>query len=124
MAKQINRVVASASPLQRSKNKHGLFNLDNNRNKRHQFLDVVLAKTQGCCFYCGDKIAFRDMTASVDHIVPKDDGGTDDIENLIAACKPCNGAKGNRSLEQFRSSLQKMAGNRAITFYGENDEHK
>ncbi|HTP29418.1 MAG TPA: HNH endonuclease signature motif containing protein [Anaeromyxobacteraceae bacterium] len=35
-------------------------------------------------------------TASIEHIIPKTHGGTDDLENLALACAACNGEKGVR----------------------------
>lgn len=54
---------------------------------------AVLA-AHGCvCHYCGNADATH-----VDHIVPKYDGGTDDLGNLIAACLACNLFKRHRRL--------------------------
>jgi len=33
--------------------------------------------------------------ATVDHIVPEDDGGYDTLDNLVACCVLCNSSKGN-----------------------------
>ena len=33
---------------------------------------------------------------TTDHVIPKSEGGTDDPANLVAACRPCNSAKGPR----------------------------
>lgn len=41
------------------------------------------------------------MGAHIDHIVPKSDGGDDDIDNLALACPFCNFAKGDASVEIF-----------------------
>ena len=43
-----------------------------------------------CGYGCG-----REAT-TVDHIVAKDNGGTDEDTNLIAACLTCNGRKSNK----------------------------
>lgn len=48
----------------------------------------VLARDDHTCGYCG-----REAT-TVDHIVARANGGTDDESNLISACNPCNGRKG------------------------------
>jgi 5-methylcytosine-specific restriction endonuclease McrA len=40
---------------------------------------------------------------AVDHIVPHSLGGSDAIENLRAACKHCNSAKGRRMTEEQAS---------------------
>lgn len=44
---------------------------------------------------------------SVDHIIPESKGGTDELDNLIAACMNCNMKKGDRSYESFRSRIEK-----------------
>jgi len=44
------------------------------------------------CQYCGGS---EDLT--VDHIVPKSRGGKTTFENCVAACKPCNSRKRNRT---------------------------
>jgi len=54
---------------------------------------AVYAAHRGVCPYCGASGATH-----VDHIVPRSDGGTDDLSNLILACGPCNFAKGGRRL--------------------------
>lgn len=45
------------------------------------------------CGYCG-KVGKKGLT--LDHIVPKSRGGTNDPSNLVAACMPCNNWKGAR----------------------------
>ncbi|MCX7981082.1 MAG: HNH endonuclease [Bacteroidia bacterium] len=47
------------------------------------------------CGYCGTT-----RTLTVDHIVPRSQGGDDSWENLITACESCNRRKGNRTPEQ------------------------
>lgn len=32
----------------------------------------------------------------LDHVVPRAAGGTDDLANLVAACRPCNRSRGKR----------------------------
>lgn len=47
------------------------------------------------CAYCG--VALNDRTRTVDHIVPRAQGGRHHFENTCLACKPCNRKKGNRN---------------------------
>ena len=56
---------------------------------------------EGKCIHCQRKLALRtDGTpingATLEHIVPKNHGGTDDLENLAIACARCNSEKGLR----------------------------
>jgi hypothetical protein len=41
--------------------------------------------------------------ASVDHLTPVSRGGTNEEENLITACRRCNGLKKDRTLDEYRS---------------------
>jgi hypothetical protein len=45
--------------------------------------------------------AFQAMWAQYDHVVPHAHGGTNDLENLIVTCAPCNFGKMNYTLEQL-----------------------
>ena len=38
---------------------------------------------------------------TVDHVVAKARGGTDDLDNLTAACAPCNTRKGTLAVEDW-----------------------
>lgn len=50
------------------------------------------------CQYCGRKLPSKELT--LDHIVPRSHGGKDTWENLVTACQPCNGLKGDRFLHE------------------------
>jgi 5-methylcytosine-specific restriction endonuclease McrA len=45
--------------------------------------------------------AFFALTASVDHVVPYSAGGSNDLENLVAACWSCQFGRGAYTIEQF-----------------------
>jgi CRISPR-associated endonuclease Csn1 len=68
----------------------GLEKISRNDIRRYQLVSMQ----NGKCLYCGDTIAFS--TCEVDHIVPRRHGGSSQRDNLIAACKRCNGAKGSK----------------------------
>jgi hypothetical protein len=53
----------------------------------------ILARDHWVCHWCGGR------ARSVDHVVPKVEGGSDDPANLVASCVPCNSA---RSLDWVR----------------------
>lgn len=48
------------------------------------------------CRYCGR--GEPDVQLHVDHIVPRAEGGTDDLGNLITSCSTCNLGKGTHQL--------------------------
>jgi 5-methylcytosine-specific restriction endonuclease McrA len=56
---------------------------------------IVLRRDCYICAYCGEP------ANEVDHIQPRVLGGTDDLDNLVAACRRCNAMKGKRSEALF-----------------------
>jgi 5-methylcytosine-specific restriction endonuclease McrA len=52
---------------------------------------AVFARDDYRCQYCGDG------ADSIDHVVPRSRGGSDEWDNLAAACRACNSAKRNRT---------------------------
>lgn len=51
------------------------------------------------CQYCGQQFPVRDLT--LDHLIPRAQGGQDAWENLVTACKDDNHAKADRTPEQW-----------------------
>ena len=58
--------------------------------------DIVYARGNGRCFYCGKKLKKEEM--SIEHIIPLQEHGSNDIKNLFCSCKKCNQEKGNNIL--------------------------
>lgn len=55
----------------------------------------VLQEEDFCCHYCCE------AATTVDHKIARIEGGTDARENLVAACVPCNEAKGRLPYETY-----------------------
>lgn len=53
------------------------------------------------CQYCGDQFDSRDLT--FDHVIPRSRGGGTNFENIVSACAPCNGMKGDAVMRPIRS---------------------
>ena len=70
-----------------------------NKNKRERVFQLTNYK----CAYCGIKLT--EENATIDHIIPKNKGGTNCFENLIPSCNNCNGAKGNKTRDEYREHL-------------------
>lgn len=51
----------------------------------------VFKRDSFTCQYCGQKAP--DVILEVDHIIPVKEGGTNDIMNLVTACRECNSGK-------------------------------
>jgi 5-methylcytosine-specific restriction endonuclease McrA len=58
-----------------------------------QTRQAVAQRAQGLCEYCQSPEAYCPDSFTVDHVVPRQQGGTDDLENLAWACFGCNGRK-------------------------------
>lgn len=53
----------------------------------------VFLRDRHTCQYCGVQFARHELT--VDHWIPKVDGGDSTWDNILSACRECNGAKGH-----------------------------
>lgn len=53
----------------------------------------ILLRDDFSCQYCGDRFTPDELT--LDHVRPLSRGGSDDWNNVVAACKECNHKKGN-----------------------------
>lgn len=80
------------------------------RGARHQPKTVrfsrttVLVRDRFACQYCGRTGTRRDMT--LDHVVPRTQGGKTTWENLATACSPCNAKKGGRTPHEAGMKLR------------------
>ncbi|MCX6031673.1 MAG: HNH endonuclease [Chloroflexi bacterium] len=59
--------------------------------------EQVFARAEHRCEYCHTSRRVIGMPLVVDHVVPKALGGSDDLDNLCAACYRCNEYKGTRT---------------------------
>lgn len=48
------------------------------------------------CCYCGRRMEEL-RSATFDHVIAKSRGGTDEYENMVLACRPCNQTKARDS---------------------------
>jgi 5-methylcytosine-specific restriction endonuclease McrA len=67
-------------------------------NRRNLF-----ARDRNQCQYCGQHFPTSEL--SIDHVVPRTQGGGDTWENLVCACVKCNAKKGGRTPEQAHMKL-------------------
>jgi 5-methylcytosine-specific restriction endonuclease McrA len=62
----------------------------------------IFAEQGGRCAYCGEE---RKLT--IDHKKPLSRGGSNDLSNLVGACRSCNSRKGARELSEFLRSRRR-----------------
>lgn len=63
---------------------------------------ALIARDGAVCFYCEHELLDPDHTSldqsqwwpTLDHLLPRVAGGTNDLDNLVLACKTCNVRKG------------------------------
>lgn len=80
---------------------HGYDRLPDQRvklNRRNLF-----ARDRNQCQYCGKHFPTSEL--SIDHVLPRAQGGGDSWTNLVCSCVKCNARKGGRTPEQARMAL-------------------
>lgn len=63
----------------------------------------IFARDKNRCQYCGKKVPTSEL--SLDHVIPRTQGGTSNWKNIVCACTNCNKKKGGRRPEQAGMKL-------------------
>jgi 5-methylcytosine-specific restriction endonuclease McrA len=63
----------------------------------------IFARDRNVCQYCGRHYPTSEL--SLDHVMPRSQGGTSTWTNLVCACTRCNAKKGGRTPEQAHMKL-------------------
>ncbi len=63
----------------------------------------IFARDNNQCQYCGKRFPTSEL--SLDHIIPRSQGGSTTWENIVCACIDCNVRKGGRTPKQAHMSL-------------------
>jgi hypothetical protein len=53
------------------------------------------------CHYCGVR-----RHLGVDHVIPRSQGGTNELANLVTSCRSCNSRKSAKPYQDFRRELE------------------
>jgi len=64
----------------------------------------IMIRDKHTCQYCSSKSS----SMTIDHIIPKERDGSDNWDNLVTACQPCNKKKGNLSPEEAKMPLNRL----------------
>jgi len=68
----------------------------------------VLRRDRNVCHWCGG------YATHCDHVIPRIEGGTDALTNLVAACAPCNLARGRRLAAKRSRYRRQQSGARKV----------
>lgn len=63
----------------------------------------IFARDNNLCQYCGKRFPTGEL--SLDHVVPRSQGGASTWENIVCACVSCNVKKGGRTPRQAGMAL-------------------
>jgi 5-methylcytosine-specific restriction endonuclease McrA len=73
------------------------------------WLRTVVSEAQNhkCCWCGRDTITKpnKSNSATLEHIIPRANGGTDDLDNLAMSCNKCNGKRGILPPEEFMAII-------------------
>lgn len=69
---------------------------------------AIDARDGGRCVYCGSDGAGAHL--HLDHLQPKSLGGSDEVANLVTACRRCNSARQAMSLGQWAAYAAEVYG--------------
>lgn len=71
--------------------------------KAHFNRKSLYRRDRNTCQYCGEKKTSDDL--SLDHVLPRCQGGMTNWENIVVACKDCNSKKAGRTPKQAGMKL-------------------
>ena len=96
-------------------------------NANPKLTQAVRDRDGDCCRYCGQLVNWQDRRSpaggTYDHILPIDQGGDEFPENLVVACRQCNGHKAARTPEQAGMTLRPTRSGIYPVFAGSNLNH-
>ena len=102
LTSEFNLIKDEKIPFYKLTDKHTRLS-DINIKKWHKISKKVFARDNYTCQYCG-KVGGK---LEVDHIMPFSRGGSDDINNLVTACRKCNRQKHDKTKEEYMEWLKK-----------------
>ncbi len=85
---------------------------------------AIVKRDRSSCQYCGKVLSAANVT--MDHVLPRAQGGITSLLNCVVACQPCNNKKGHNTPEQAGMPLLKKPQNPAfasLRYVVENTNH-
>lgn len=85
---------------------------DSIRYYKNRYGDVafrVFREYEGMCYYCGEQHDnLYDPGVHIEHAIPREQGGCDEIGNMVISCKSCNKVKNDKTPREFKKALNKL----------------
>lgn len=73
---------------------------------------TIRDRARHCCEYCHSQEPYSPSVFSIEHIVPRSEGGDDDSDNLALSCQECNNHKFTAI-----TALDALTGERVLLFH-------
>lgn len=87
---------------------------ENNQQIKKQLFEL----DGGHCVYCWRRFnSYLDPNLTIDHVIPKNRGGSNRLHNLVLSCEQCNhskDSKGSRSYDDLVNYLLQKKRNREL----------
>ncbi len=83
---------------------------------------TVYRRDNFTCQYCGDRPGTKEL--SMDHVIPRCQGGKTEWENIVVACTDCNSRKAGRTPEQAGMKLIRKPHKPQFNLYPADGFHK
>ena len=81
--------------------------------QRIKLFETIFARDGGRCVYCGVEthrlakgLSRSPALATLDHVLPRSQGGPLTPGNLVLACQACNNRRGTMDAEEFRALVR------------------
>lgn len=82
-------------------------------NGRRRIVRILLARDGDRCFWCN--VRFRgDVLPTIEHLLPRSEGGGNGLDNLALACHWCNQKRGVMPVAEFREWLETVSPHRLM----------
>ena len=87
------------------------------KKQRQQVRDALVERDGSSCHYCGKHLQTKTRAkrlptnyCHIEHIVPREHGGTNELTNLVLSCKHCNTRKATQDYAEFiQSELDRVS---------------
>jgi 5-methylcytosine-specific restriction endonuclease McrA len=80
------------------------------RDRGSRLFEAIFVRDRGSCVYCGMPVLRpgpglhrASDRATLDHLIPKPQGGALTESNVVLACRACNNERGTLDAEAFRA---------------------